>query len=159
MDKEREPEIVKERKNSKKLPLILGIIISLIVSVILFAYILGLEIEEKSNEFEKEYIQVSTDKEVYRQGENVTIYLKNISNVTLNQSVLWNEYIIKNSEGDIVFHQGKVSPAGSSISPGEEVTVGRWEQKDINDDQIAPGLYIVEKGYAGYTDTAEFRIH
>jgi hypothetical protein len=103
-------------------------------------------------------VQVSTDKNVYREGENITIYLKNIGNVTLEETHGWEDYKIISSQGDVVFHQMIVSEQVTSILPGEIVTVGIWDQKDINDTQIAPGAYVLEKGYAGYTDTTEFEL-
>jgi hypothetical protein len=106
----------------------------------------------------QDHIQVSTDKNVYQQGENITIYLKNIGNVTLNQTHGWEDYKIKNNDGDIVFHQMDVSDALTNLLPGEKVTVGIWDQKYINGTQIAPGIYVVEKEYAGYIDTEEFNI-
>jgi archaellum component FlaG (FlaF/FlaG flagellin family) len=114
--------------------------------------------EEEPDEVEEEYIQVSTDKEVYQPGENVTIYLKNISNSTLNQTDGWEDYKIISSEGNIAFHQMLVTGALTSILPGEKVTVGIWDQKDTNGTQIVPGVYVVEKEYAGYNDTTEFQL-
>jgi hypothetical protein len=137
---------------------ILGICVLMLISIFISGCIDTSENEEKSNEFEKDYIQVSTNKEVYQQGENITIYLKNIGSVTLNQYHGWEDYKIKNNDGNIAFHQMDVTDALTSISPGEKVTVGIWDQKDINGTQIAPGIYVVEKEYAGYIDTEEFNI-
>ena len=106
----------------------------------------------------QDHIQVSTDKNVYQQGENITIYLKNIGSVTLNQTHGWEDYKIISSEENIVFHQMDVTGALTSISPGEKVKVSIWDQKDINGTQIAPGIYVVEKEYAGYIDIEEFNM-
>ena len=136
----------------------LGICVLILISIFISGCTDTSENEEKSNEIEKKYILVSTVKEVYQQGENVTIYLKNISNSTLNQTSGWEDYKIISSKGNIAFHQRMVTEALTSILPGEKVTVGIWDQKDINGTQISPGIYVVEKEYAGYIDTEEFNI-
>jgi hypothetical protein len=136
----------------------IGMCVLILISLLISGCIDTSEDETEANELENEFIRVSTDRDVYTQGEIITIYLENIGDITLNQSHGWEDYKIKNNDGDIVYHQRDVTDATTSIKPGEKVIIYYWKQKDINDTQIAPGTYVVEKEYAGHTDTAEFHV-
>lgn len=117
---------------------------------------------------EPKFIEISTDKTRYLKGENVTIYMKNISDITLNQSSGWENYIIYDyikgiifqwgnntifeCKGDIVYQQSLISQQLPDLSPNEKVTVGVWHQTYQNGTQVPSGYYIIEKYYAGHFD-------
>lgn len=114
--------------------------------------------EKEEKKVEQNYIQVYTDKTTYFEGKNVTIYMTNVGNTTLKQSTGWEDYIIKDSSGNIIYAQNYVTEAFTELPPGKTVTVGTWYQTDKDGNQVPIGTYMVEKQYAGFTDTAKFTI-
>ena len=107
---------------------------------------------------EPKFIEVTTDKSTYTQGENITINLKNISNDTLNEFHGWENYTVLNYDKEIVYQQNAVTHWLSHIAPQETERVDIWNQTDIDGTQLPPGYYIIEKYYSGHLDETGFYI-
>jgi hypothetical protein len=107
---------------------------------------------------EPKFIEITTDKERYLKGENVTIYMKNISDITLNQFSGWENYSVMNYKYELVYQHTIVSEQLTELSPDEKVTINIWHQTFLNDTQVPPGYYIIIKYYSGHIDETGFYI-
>lgn len=103
-------------------------------------------------------INISTDKNKYYSGENVTIFMTNILNITLKQGYNWDDFKIKNESGHILYYTSFSSYPETVLNPGDTVSIGVWEQKNKTGIQVQAGSYVIEKEYAGFIDTAEITI-
>jgi hypothetical protein len=107
---------------------------------------------------EPKFIEITTDKESYSKGENITIFMKNISDSTLNQFSGWENYTVFNYKYEMVFQQSVVSEALTELSPNEKVIVNIWHQTYDNGTQVPPGFYLIVKNYSGHIDETGFYI-
>lgn len=86
--------------------------------------------------------QLSTDKQVYSPGEEVTIIFTNNCTYTINLNCD-RPWRIKDNSGKIVFAPEVVLWVVVSVDPGETIT-WTWDQKDKYNKQVPEGLYTAE---------------
>ena len=105
-------------------------------------------------------ILVTTDKEVYRSGENVSIFMTNTGNETLRQGDPGVRYTIRDAEGNIIYdlYPEQVPQVVTELPPNATWHVGDWPQINSNDTQVPPGRYVVETGFAGESGLSDFEI-
>jgi archaellin len=106
----------------------------------------------------KKSIDVTTDKLTYSVGEDVTIYMTNSGDLTLEHSSGWDDFKVIDMDGNLVFHQDCVTDALTSLLPGETVLIGVWNQQDGQENRVEPGSYTIKKEYGGATDSTTFTI-
>ena len=103
-------------------------------------------------------LEVTTDKEVYIQGEAVTIFLTNVGDEVLSGG--GPIVTIYNNENEIVYQDACY--CWYELEPGEYVTWPPWDQTDQQGNQVPIGAYVVEGflsgGEEGYIDDAIFYI-
>jgi hypothetical protein len=103
-------------------------------------------------------IELSTDKSTYELGENITIYMTNVGNTTLEHPNGYGGATIMDADGNIVFNGWAVDTGNSSLRPNQKVTVGTWDQRDNENVQVQFGTYVIKKEYGGVQDTTAFTI-
>lgn len=114
--------------------------------------------EDKKNITILNSIEVYSNKQTYNISENISIFMTNVGNVKLVHNFGWQDYIVKDSFGNIIFNQNAVILLYTYLWPKEIVSVGTWYQNDNNGNQVSIGSYIIEKKYAGFTDSMEIII-
>jgi hypothetical protein len=103
-------------------------------------------------------IEIYSNKQTYNVSENISIFMTNVGNVLLIHNFGWGGYIVKDSSGSVIYNQNIVIFILSSLWPEETVSVGTWYQNDNNGNQVSTGSYIIEKTYAGFTNSTEIII-
>ncbi len=103
-------------------------------------------------------INLSTDKNTYNLGENISIYMTNIGKNILEHPNGYGDATIMDVEGNIVFNGWAVDTGNSSLWPYQKVTVGTWDQRDNNNLQVPVGTYVIKKEYGGITASTSFII-
>jgi hypothetical protein len=103
-------------------------------------------------------IDVSTDKSIYQQGENVTIIITNIGETRIE--IAGPCYNVSNEQGESVF-SGCLF-CYFVLEPGESETL-IWNQKDMEGKQVPKGKYTVEGSFPvigdkTYVDNTSFYI-
>src|SRR5918993_565155 len=94
---------------------------------------------------ENNTLKLSTDKDIYNMGETVTITLQNIGNNTIHFSDGGYMHLRNSDTGECIFgcpEQESFTQAIIAFEPGQ-IETRLWEQRDVNNTQVSPGLYTV----------------
>ena len=119
--------------------------IAIIIPIALASGIIGAVSEES--------IEVSTDSETYHGGDAVLIFIENVGNETLHGMPSCAVY---DESGELVQGFAFIAIVWE-LGPGETITV-IWNQRDLNGNQVSPGVYYIEAGFAEYMETTKVEI-
>ena len=94
-------------------------------------------------------LEVTTDKEVYTQGETVQIFLTNVGDETLSGG--GPIITIYNEDNEIVYQLGAY--CWVELEPSEYIDWWPpWDQTDQQGDQVPVGAYVVEGFLSGFEE-------
>ncbi len=133
-----------------------GKVITALVLLSLLIFFPGVSTGEESEVIEDDYLW--TDKDVYEQGEDVIITVKN-DGAAVSRPIIYDFGIqIVNVESDEVVYgplAGDVLPTVPEYGHIEEV---KWDQTDTDGEQVQGGRYRIEATQRDFEHTAEFNI-
>jgi hypothetical protein len=113
-------------------------------TVFFLCLVIVLNINFISVSAENNTLKLSTDKDIYNIGENITITLQNIGNTTVEFSDSGYMHLMNSDTGECIwscpgiFHTMAIIP----FEPGQIESL-IWEQRDENGTQVSAGLYKV----------------